>query len=165
MLRAKKLTAQQIASVWREFYEAHGPEVMARAYGWESAECRPRREGERVWAFYDDTVPPTPLVGWGSAQMNLRDPDDTSAILVVGVFPQFEGQGFRRQILDWMTEWAKGKGAVFASLIVFTENERNHARHHREAENENDPWVWAGDVWFPEAYSIFTRDLRDKEAA
>ena len=46
-LRANKLTAQQVAPLWREFYNAHGPEVMARAYGWETPECRPLRKGER----------------------------------------------------------------------------------------------------------------------
>jgi GNAT superfamily N-acetyltransferase len=160
VLRAKKLTAQQVAPMWRAFYETHGPEVMARAYGWEGPECRPIRKGERVWAFFVGGH----LVGWGSALMNLSDPDDSSATLVVGVFPAYQGRGIRRQIIDWMSEWAKGKGAAYASLIVFSQNEKNHARHMREALDAG-PWIWAGDVWFPEEYSIFVRDLQDKEVA
>lgn len=133
---------------------------MDRAYGWAGPECRPIRKGERVWAFTEGGWTVTEIVGWGACHLSLDDPEDVEATLVVGVFPDFQRMGYRRQILDWMSEWAKEKGAEYARLIVFTENETNHARHHREAEQEGDPWVWAGDVWFPENYSIFVRDLR-----
>jgi len=160
MLRAKRLTAQQVVALWREFYEAHGPEVMRAAYGWTSPEARPIRRGERVWAFYDQDDRDA-CIGWGACYLSLDDPEDVEATLVVGVFPAYQRRGFRRQILDWMSEWAKAKGAEYARLVVFAENEANHARHHREADDPANPWVWAGDVWFPAAYSIFMRDLRD----
>lgn len=161
-LRAKRLTAQQVAALWAEFYEAHGADVMYRAYGWTSPEGRPIRKGERVWEFWDDL--PLRRVGWGACYLHLDDPDDVTATLVVGVFPDAGGHGYRLAILDWMSEWAKGKGAEFSRIIVFAENEANHKRHHREAE-QGSAWVWAGDVWYPEQYSIFIRDLNPEPVA
>lgn len=181
-LRAKRLTAQQAGDLWADFYEAYGPEVMEQAYGWESPTSRQIRKGERVWAFHDTA--PTPIasimdqiaepggiafteyearVGWGACYLSLDDPDDIEAVLVVGVFPDFRGRGYRLAILDWMAAWAKKRGAKYARIIVFAENEANHQRHHDEA--DRGPWIWAGDVWYPDPYSIFVRALTEEEAA
>lgn len=154
-LKARKLTAQQASAMWAEFYDAYGPEVMMTAYGWRAPDTRQPRRGERVWEFSADGA----RVGWGICALNTDDPDDNEAMLVVGVFPEYRRQGHRITILDWMSAWAQSKGADYAKLVVFAENEANHQRHHDEADDERNSWVWAGDVWFPHAYSVFVRQL------
>lgn len=179
MLRAKRLTAQQAAKLWAEFYEAHGKDVMAQAYGWDSPAARPVRPGERVWEFSDGVVTPPSMVadiiskpggicplrqrltvGWGACALSLTDPEDDEALLAMGVFPQFQRLGYRHAILDWMCEWARKRGAKTAQIIVFKDNEAQYERTMREAYEGDSPWVHAGDVWLPApGHGIFVRDL------
>lgn len=163
MLTAKRLTAQQASKLFAAFYEAHGPEVMARAYGWSAPDARALRPGEKVWAFYDPRaeglVAPGSAVGWGICMLSATDPDDTEATLVLGVFPEFQRRGYREQIFDWLSAWAKSKGADYARMIVFKDNEAHYARTIAETKQDS-PWTYAGDVWYPEpGYGIFVRDL------
>lgn len=164
MLKAKRLTAQQAAKLFEKFYEAHGPEVMARAYGWTAPDARSLRSGEKVWAFTGPAPTPdypnmTATIGWGICMLSSTDPDDTEATLVLGVFPEFQRRGYRAQIFDWLSAWAKSKGADYARMIVFKDNEAHYERTIAETKKES-PWTYAGDVWYPEpGYGIFVRDL------
>jgi GNAT superfamily N-acetyltransferase len=159
MLRAKRLTAQQAGALWQAFYEAHGQEVMWAAYGWETPTSRAVRPGERVWAFSNGASHVS--VGWGSCDMSLTDPEDDEAVMALGVFPAFQRQGYRHQILDWMSDWARKRGAKMAKIVVFKDNEGQYERTMREAyEQPECPWVHAGEVWLPSpGHGIFVRDL------
>ena len=165
MLRAKRLTAQQMAALWVEFYEVYGAEVMYEAYGWSTPTSRAVRPGERAWAFYDDTTDENPatmnhLIGWGTCAMSLSDPDDDEAVLALGVLPQFARRGYRHQILDWLSDWAQKRGARTAKILVYKDNEAQYERTIREAYEFTNPWVHAGDVWFPPpGFGLFIRDL------
>lgn len=164
-MRAKRLTAIQAARVWAEFYRAHGPEVMARAYGWLAPDARTLRPGEKVWAFYAAPADKIGehLVGWGAGHLSANDPDDNEILIALGVFPEFQRRGYRQQIRDWICAWARGKGAEYAKLIVYRDNEEHYDRTMREA-LAGGPWIHAGDMWFPEpGHSIFVRDLDDQE--
>lgn len=158
MLTAKRLTAQQAAKLFEAFYQAHGPDTMARAYGWSAPDARALRPGEKVWAFFGEV--PEQMVGWGICMLSSTDPDDTEATLVLGVFPAFERRGYRTMIFDWLSAWAKSKGADYARMIVFKDNEDHYIRTLSETKNSDNPWTYAGDVWYPEpGYGIFVRDL------
>lgn len=156
-MKARKLTAQQFAVLVGKFYEAHGPEQMKASYDWD----RPSTtmfKGETVWAFYeDDTVN---VVGWGSMHFNTRDAEQADAVLIVGVFPEHQRKGYRVQILDWMAERAKKLGASTASMIVYKANDAHYKRIMRESHTEGNPWIYAGDVWYPApGFGMFVRPL------
>lgn len=155
---ARKLTAQQAGFLWARFYADYGPEVMMDAYGWSAPNARQLRPYERVWTFADAGA----YVGWGLCSLNTKDPDDDEAVLVVGVDPGSRGRGYRHAILDWLSRWAATKGAAWAKIIVFKDNEANYERTYDEAYSDDVPKVWfhAGDVWLPApGYGIFLRDL------
>src|SRR5258707_1383104 len=92
-MKARRLTAQQFAPLIRSFYDAHGPEQMKASYEWDSPGTR-MYPGERVWAFDDvnwlSSPPTSDVVGWGSMHFNTRDAEQGDAVLIVGVFPQFQ---------------------------------------------------------------------------
>jgi len=162
MLTAKRLTAQQAAKLFAAFYDAHGADVMAKAYGWSAPDARALRPGEKVWAFYDAIG--APVVGFGVCMLSSTDPDDTEATLILGVFPEFQRRGYRTAIFDWLSAWAKSKGADYARMIVFKDNDRHYAR--TIGESVTGPWTYAGDVWYPEpGYGIFVRDLEPEGTA
>lgn len=166
MLIAKRLTAQQAVKVWETFYHAHGADVMARAYGWEAPDARSLRSGEKVWAFYAHPADSLGqhLIGWAVCTLALNDPDDNEALIALGVFPAFQRRGYRTMIRDWICAWAKSKGADYAKLIVYKDNEE----HYRRAieESKTGPWTYAGDVWYPEpGHGIFVRDLAPEGTA
>jgi len=161
VLTAKRLTAQQAAKLFAAFYEAHGAETMAKAYGWSAPDARALRPGEKVWEFFDEVdTPEQPgqhLVGFGVCMLS-TDPDDTEAGLILGVFPEFQRRGYRTMIFDWLCAWAKSKGADYARMIVFKDNDVHYARTIEDS--KSGPWTYAGDVWYPEpGYGIFVRDL------
>lgn len=160
-MKARKLTAQQFAPLIQQFYNAHGAEQMKASYDWD----RPSTtmfKGETVWAFEEETATPglSMVVGWGSMHFNTRDAEQADAVLIVGVFPDFQRRGYRVQILDWMAERAKKLGASSASMIVYKANEAHYKRIMREAHTEGSPWVYAGDVWYPSpGFGMFVRPL------
>jgi len=183
-LRAKRMTAQQAVGLWEQFYELVGAERMEHAYAWSSPQ-KHVRPGERVWAFGDVVnltaeeiserisvpggiapVVERQIVGWGSLVMNLNDPDAIEVELVCGVFPSYQRRGYRVAIREWMCDWARDHGAVYAKVTVFKENKEHYDRCMKEAKNKATPWVYAGDEWYPApGIGIFRRDLTEEEEA
>jgi hypothetical protein len=156
-LVAKRLTAQQGVVLLRLFYDAWGPPRMQASYGWKQIP-RTLMRGERMYAFYVGGD----CVGWGSLTLNTRDADDEEGSLSVGVFPVHTCKGHRVAILDWLSARAAKLGAERVHQLVLKTNEGHYERTRREAESEDNPWVYAGDVWFPEpGYGYFVRMLRE----
>jgi GNAT superfamily N-acetyltransferase len=162
-VKARKLTAQQFVPLIKSFCEAHGMEQIKASYGWD-APSTTMFKGETVWEF-SATVRITPdkedaIIGWGSMHFNTRDAEEGDATLIVGVFPEFQGNGYRTKILDWMSARAKKLGATTASMIVYKANEKHYKRVMREVRTDGSPWLYAGDVWLPApGYGMFTRPL------
>lgn len=162
-MKARRLTAQQFVPLIRRFYDAHGAAQMKASYDWD----RPSVEmvkGERVWAFYDvvdaPEQPGEQLIGWGSMHFNTRDAEQSDAVLIVGVFPEYQRRGYRTRILDWMAERAKTLGASSASMIVYKSNETHYKRIMRESHTEGSKWQYAGDCWLPApGFGMFVREL------
>lgn len=172
-LRAQKLTAQQAGRLMRRFYKAYGPDVMRDAYWWESPKDASISGGEHAWAFYDDALlegmqtgkqhANGGLIGWGTSQLQLDVADDDEAVMAAGVFPEFQRRGYRKQILDWMCDWAREQGANYAVTNTNNSNEAQIRRKRREAE-QGGPWIYAGERWYPgPGYTIFVRDLNPEE--
>lgn len=161
-MKARKLTAQQFVPLIKSFCEAHGMEQIKASYGWD-APSTTMFKGETVWAFYYDEPgcdPQLAPVGWGSMHFNTRDAEEGDATLIVGVFPNCQGRGYRTKILDWMSARAKKLGATTASMIVYKANEKHYKRVMRECHTEGSPWLYAGDVWLPApGYGMFVRPL------
>jgi hypothetical protein len=163
-MKARRLTAQQFAPLVKTFYDAHGAEQMKASYDWDNPGTR-MYPGERVWAFETELLPldnatQVQAIGWGSMHFNTRDADQGDAVLIVGVFPDFQRKGFRTAILDWMSAKAKALGAQTASMIVYKANEAHYRRIMRESHTDGSPWIYAGDVWHPApGYGMFVRPL------
>ncbi len=161
-MKARRLTAQQFAPLVRSFFDAHGAEQMKASYDWDRPSTQ-MFKGETVWAFSQPMLssPPTePVVGWGSMHFNTRDAEQGDAVLIVGVFPEFQRQGFRTQILDWMAERAKKLGATSVSMIVYKSNKQHYDRIMRETHTEGNPWIYAGDCFYPApGFGMFVRPL------
>jgi len=175
-VKARKLTAQQFVPLIRAFCEAHGMEQIKASYGWD-APSTTMFKGETVWEFSATTpakavfqAPGAPLagleprgeviVGWGSMHFNTRDAEDGDATLIVGVFPEAQGKGYRTLILDWMSARAKKLGATTASMIVYKSNDKHYRRVMKECHTEGSPWLYAGDCWYPApGYGMFVRPL------
>jgi GNAT superfamily N-acetyltransferase len=159
---ARKLTAQQFAPIIRDFYNAHGAEQMRASYEWDSPSTR-MYPGERAWAFSQPMLssPPTePVVGWGSMHFNTRDAEQGDAVLIVGVFPDHQRQGYRTKILDWMAARAKKLGATSVSMIIYKTNEVHYKRIMRETHTDGSPWIYAGDCFYPPpGFGMFVRPL------
>ncbi len=154
-MKAVRLTAQQFLPLIQRFWEAYGPEQMKASYDWDTPSTR-MYPGERVWRFEDGDK----VVGWGSLHFNTRDAEQGDAVLIVGVFPEHQRQGWRTLILDWMAAKAKALGAQTASMIVYKANEAHYKRIMRESHTEGSPWIYAGDVWHPApGYGMFVRPL------
>ena len=157
-MKARKLTAQQFVPLIKSFCEAHGPEQIKASYGWDHPSTT-MFKGETVWEF-TRLIPDYPVVGWGSMHFNTRDAEEGDATLIVGVFPGFQGQGYRTKILDWMSARAKKLGATTASMIVYKSNVKHFNRVMKECHTEGSPWLYAGDVWLPApGYGMFVRPL------
>lgn len=159
-MKARKLTAQQFVPLIKSFCEAHGMEQIKASYGWDHPSTT-MFKGETVWEFSDGlTHKPEQINGWGSMHFNTRDAEEGDATLIVGVFPECQGMGFRTKILDWMAARAKKLGATTASMIVYKANEKHYKRVMRECHTEGSPWLYAGDVWLPApGYGMFVRPL------
>jgi GNAT superfamily N-acetyltransferase len=160
-VKARKLTAQQFVPLIRSFCEAHGRDQIKASYGWD-APSTTMFKGETVWEFTDwlDPKPTDGVVGWGSMHFNTRDAEEGDATLIVGVFPAWQGRGYRTQILDWMSARAKKLGATTASMIVYKSNEKHYNRVMKECHTEGSPWLYAGDCWYPApGFGMFVRPL------
>jgi GNAT superfamily N-acetyltransferase len=161
-VKARKLTAQQFAPLVRSFYDAHGAEQMKASYEWERPSTQ-MFKGETVWAFEHTNLsspPTTDVVGWGSMHFNTRDAEQGDAVLIVGVFPEHQRQGYRTKILDWMAERAKKLGATSTSMIVYKANEEHYKRIMRETHTAGSPWIYSGDCWYPApGFGMFVRPL------
>jgi len=163
-MKARKLTAQQFVPLIKSFCEAYGPEQIKASYGWD-APSTTMFKGETVWEFTDSVRTVSEevfdnLVGWGSMHFNTRDAEEGDATLIVGVFPDHQGHGYRTKILDWMSARAKKLGATTASMIVYKSNVKHFNRVMKECHTEGSPWLYAGDVWLPApGYGMFVRPL------
>lgn len=159
-MKARKLTAQQFAPIIRDFYNAYGAEQMKASYEWDSPSTR-MYPGERAWAFsHAEADGIDRIVGWGSMHFNTRDAEQGDAVLIVGVLPGFQRQGWRTKILDWMAVRAQKLGATSVSMIVYKSNEAHYRRIMRESHVEGSPWVYAGDCWYPApGFGMFVRPL------
>ncbi|HTK95414.1 MAG TPA: GNAT family N-acetyltransferase [Terriglobales bacterium] len=144
-MKARRLTAQQSVALLKVFCERHGAERIQAAYGWRQPP-ETMKASEKCWAFHDDN---DAIVGWGSIFLDTRDADDDEAILVIGVFPASERQGWRVKILDWLVARAKKLGADRASMTVLKANEAHYARTIEDTKREDSGWTYAGDIWFP----------------
>jgi len=163
--------------MWRKFYKAYGADAMRDAYWWESSAEARMGACEHVWSFTDLVVhapedngdglsmavrTTREVVGWGSTQLGLADQDDDEAVMTAGVFPDFQRQGYRVAILDYMCKWAAEQGANYAVTNTNKSNTEQYARKIREA--ESGPWTFAGERWYPApGYGIFVRDLKPDE--
>lgn len=161
-MKARRLTAQQFVPLIQRFWDEHGAEQMKASYDWDRPSTR-MYPGERVWAF-DHTLLASPqvteTVGWGSMHFNTRDAEQGDAVLIVGVFPAHQRQGWRTMILDWMAVKAKALGAQSVSMIVYKANEAHYKRIMRESHTEGSPWIYAGDVFYPPpGFGMFVRPL------
>lgn len=160
-MKARKLTAQQFVPLIQSFCTAHGADQIKASYGWDRPSTTMFR-GETVWEYSVKHEPAdcSEVVGWGSMHFNTRDAEEGDATLIVGVFPLFQGQGFRTKILDWMSARAKKLGATTASMIVYKANAKHYNRVMKECHTEGSPWLYAGDVWLPApGYGMFVRPL------
>lgn len=162
-LRVKRLTAQMYRKLMLEFCEAIGEEQVSASYGWTDGAPRSLYSGERAYVFgHGDDV----VVGWGSIILNTADGTEDEATLIVGVFPQHQRRGYRRQILDWLCAKSAQLGADVAGMVVRKENADHHRRTMREAHEEGSPWMYAGDITLPPpGLSYFARPLNDATRA
>jgi len=151
-MKARKLTAQKAVALIHRFCTEIGAEQMYLSYGWRSVP-QGMKFNEHCWEFVDmDVNQPAPdvaTVGWGSMFMDTRDADDDEALLVIGVFPEFQRRGYRTKILDWMVKKAKSLGADRVSMTVLKRNEAHYQRTLRECEAGTSGWLYAGDIWYP----------------
>lgn len=155
-VRGRLLTAQAAVKLFSKFWEACGPGECRAAFGWD----RPRgvlHPNESVYEFRGEGS----VVGFGSLQINLRDADDNDAAFVCGVLPEFRRRGYWHAIAASLARRAERAGADYMSRVVFRSNAEHYERSIRES--KHGPWVYAGDVWFPDAYGYFVLPLGDRK--
>lgn len=136
-------------TVWDSFAQAHGPEVIARAY----RVGLPVR-GEHVWAGWEDGK----VVVWGSL---VEDPFSQNYMYRAGVFPGFERKGYRDKIRRFLVDQAfQSKGCQAVTYGSMMGNTAQMARLHGEA--VAGTWgEFAGVTWLPApgmVHFVITRD-------
>lgn len=137
------------AEVWRQFADAWGPEVLLNSYGWHQppAETRPL---ELFYEYYDDEQ----LIGWGSLT---RHPLAQSYWMSLGLFPDSVDKHYYRPFRDAMIEEAFRLGArEVTSIIMDTNPEHQNNALGRCKANPDSGMQYAGQVWHPIGYKIFT---------
>jgi GNAT superfamily N-acetyltransferase len=161
-VKATRLTAQQGVSLLEKFCAAIGPEQALASYGWKRVPENLYKT-ERMYLFESLGVQSQKgPIGWGSLLLNTRDAYDDEAVIAYGVFPQWQRQGYRILITRHLVERAMKLGADRASMIVKKSNEAQLNRIMRETHVEGSPWVYAGDVWYPEpGYRYFVHPLKE----
>lgn len=134
--------------MWRMFAAAAGDEEMRACYGWESPPAC-ARWGERVYAFLDGTV----TVAWASLARYPKEPNWFE--LALGVWPALRRRGYRRRVLGLCAAEAFALGAEHVSMLVLDSAAAHAAQCLREA-GAGSEWAYAGRVWYPDAYRVFT---------
>ena len=147
----------QAADIWRRFFDAYGPEVMSDCYGWDEPPRLPR-SGEVVLEAWDGEV----LVGWASVVP--RPHDRTEVEIILGVWPDQVGQGYRMEILLKASSWAfLHMGADFAFVQVLDSNEEQQEKYMRD-HMAGFPFRFCGVDWWPVGSKKFGCEKPDGEA-
>ncbi len=134
--------------VWEQFAQHLGPEALLACYGWKFPPLQ-TRPGETVWFYRDGGA----LVGWGSI---VKDPTTAVFWHASGVFPAYQGRGYREAIRRHLCTEAFARGAEAVSLVVLDTNPQHLERCHREAV-AGSPWQPSGRIWRPApGQTIFT---------
>jgi GNAT superfamily N-acetyltransferase len=154
--------------LWADFFEACGPYVMYDAYGWVEPP-RGLRGNERVFAFYD-AIPERGgvRVAWSGVSEYPKEPGHYE--LAVGVWPEHQGKGYRRQVLDetarvmFVPGSMEDPAARQLTMLVFDTCQKHAAQCLRDADR-GSAWVYAGRIWYPDAMRAFalTREAWESE--
>lgn len=138
---------------WEGFAQAVGYQELEACYGWDAPPGH-LRWGESAYLFYLGTPGPADnLVGWASLTRMPKEPGWFE--LGLGVWPKHRGRGYRHQILRACANRAfEGLGAEHVSMLVF-DGTAHAAQCLREAE-VGSAWVYAGRIWYPVPYRVFT---------
>lgn len=126
--------------VWDNFAAQVGAPQLKACYGW-TVPPRAARPSETVWSYRDGAQ----LVGWGSL---VKDPTTAVYWHASGIFPVFQGQGYRQAIRQHLCREAFARGAQAVTLVVLDTNQAHLARCYREAE-AGSPWQPSGRIWRP----------------
>ena len=139
--------------MWVGFFKECGLDEMLMSFRWDNTPIG-ARHGETVFAFYLPINDPDNLVGWGSLK---RDTSNKTIMEVVrGVRPKYRNRGYADVMLKMLTDVAfRSMGADMLFRSIYDSNFAHSARNLAAAE-KGSPWVYAGRVWYPDPYRIFT---------
>jgi len=139
--------------MWVGFFNECGLDEMLMTFRWDSPPIG-ARHGESVFAFYLPINDTENLVGWGSLK---RDPCNGAIMEVVrGVRPKYRNMGHADTMLKMLSHIAfEQMGADVLFRSVYDTNVA-HAARNLDAADRGSPWVYAGRVWYPDPYRIFT---------
>ena len=152
--------------MWIGYFKECGLDEMLMSFRWDQPPMAGARHGETVFAFFlstpDDGVPIDRQVGWGSLK---RSADNAHIMEVIrGVRPKYRRQGYAEVMLKLLSDVAfRTLGAEQLVRNIYDTN-TEHVRRNLEAADKGSPWVYAGRVWYPDPYRIFTY-MKDSWAA
>ena len=147
--------------LWADFFAACGPGVMADAYGWDAPQ-QTCRGNERVFEFHS---PRYGLVAWSSVSEYPKEPGHYE--LALGVWPLYQGAGYRRQVLEATAGLMFSNPALATrqlTMLVYDTCPLHAAQCLRDAER-GSAWVYSGRIWYPDALRAFalTREAWESE--
>lgn len=136
-------------AVWEMFARAWGPKVLQEAYEW-SAPPTDTRPLETFYEAYDGEY----LVGWGSLT---KHPLAQEYWLSLGLFPETVDKHYFRPLKNALADEAFAMGAKLVTSIIMDSNpEHQNNTMSRCESGRSDNWKYAGQVWYPVGYKIFT---------
>lgn len=135
--------------VFHEFIAVCDPEELIQAYGWDPPVIPALTFGERVTAYYMDDI----LAGWRSIKLLPTRRGNYEVIL--GVFPEYRGQGIGARMLEDTITWAQRWGVETLMRVIAGSNPRR-LRTLLSQDLAGSVWRYAGCEWHPEYRYFFT---------
>lgn len=136
-------------------WERKAPGIMTNAYGWQDGAPIENRPGETVHTWHLRTGATEEITGWTSLTKDNLDP--AVQRLSIGILPEYVGRGWRQAMLRIASDWAFAfNGAEVVTCEVLGTNTDQLMKYHRDS-LRGGPFLYGGEVWIPERYSLFTR--------
>lgn len=134
------------AALWRKYARDVGDEELKKAYG----DDWPRTPIEEERIFACGKKMGEGIIGWGCVR---RDSPNHIAWLMLGIWPEYQKQGYSVRLSHWLANWAFGNWAVDAVCIQVLRSNKEYIKT-RLQRTHSSPWKYVGYMDIPPPGSL-----------